>query len=149
MIGRMLERYLVDAELGSGGMGVVYRARDTLLDRTVALKVVTGGSGPLQSSRLLSEARASSALSHSNICPIYEIGDPDGQPFIVMEYLEGRRLDEIVAAGGVDPSAVVSYGCQIADALAHAHERGVLHRDIKGANVIVQSNGLLKVLDSG
>jgi serine/threonine protein kinase/tetratricopeptide (TPR) repeat protein len=150
MIGQRLGRYLIEAELGAGGMGVVYRASDTVLHRSVAVKIVRRDTGLLEPGRgLLREARAVSALSHPNICTVFEIGDPDGEPFIVMEYLDGRRLDQIIEGQRLTPALAVDYGVQIADALAHAHERGILHRDLKGANVIVQSNGRLKVLDFG
>ena len=150
MIGQRLGRYLIEAELGAGGMGVVYRASDTVLHRPVAVKIVRRDTGTLTPGRgLLREARAASSLSHPNICTVFEIGDPDGEPFIVMEYLDGRRLDHIIEGQRLTPALAVDYGLQIADALAHAHERGILHRDLKGANVIVQSNGRLKVLDFG
>ena len=150
MIGQTLGRYLIEAELGAGGMGAVYRARDTLLHRTVAVKVVRTDRQPgLPHSHLLHEARAASAMNHPNICAIFEIGDADGRPFIVMEYLEGQRLDTVINAAGLPPGAVVDHGVQIAEALAHAHDRGILHRDLKGANVVVQPDGRLKVLDFG
>jgi len=150
VIGQTLGRYLIEAELGAGGMGAVYRARDTLLHRTVAVKVVRTDREPnLPRSQLLHEARAASAMNHPNICAIFEIGDPEGRPFIVMEYLDGRRLDAVIGGTRLPPAAVVDHGVQIADALTHAHDRGVLHRDLKGANVIVQPDGRLKVLDFG
>jgi serine/threonine-protein kinase len=150
MIGRTLGHYRIDAELGAGGMGRVYRARDTKLQRDVALKVITRS--PLDDSaraRLLQEARAASALNHPHICTIHEVGEMDGQTFIVMEHVEGRPLSRIVPSGGLSIEEVLRYGVQIADALAHAHGRGIVHRDLKSANVVVTPDGRAKVLDFG
>ncbi len=150
MIGRTLGHYRIDAELGAGGMGVVYRARDTKLERDVALKVITRS--PLDETaraRLLQEARAASALNHPHICTIHEVGEVDGQTFIVMEYVEGRPLNRIVPSGGLPIEDVLRYSVQIADALAHAHGRGIVHCDLKSANVVVTPDGRAKVLDFG
>ena len=147
--GSRIGQYEVLERLGTGGMGDVYRARDTRLDRFVALKIVhdsaTGGSGD----RVLREARAASALNHPNICTIYEVGEFEGRPFLAMEYIAGQTLSRVIPPDGLRADDVVTYGVQIADALAHAHEHGVVHRDLKGANVVVTPQGRAKVLDFG
>jgi serine/threonine protein kinase len=151
LIGQVLGHYRVISQLGEGGMGVLYRAQDEVLHREVALKVVKKGAG-LDSSTgqdLLHEARASSFLTHPNICTIYEVGETDGELYIVMELVEGRSLQALSAEGGLTPDAVLRYGAQIASALGRAHDRGIVHRDLKSANIIVNPDGLVKVLDFG
>ena len=151
MIGQVLGHCRVVAKLGEGGMGVVYRARDEVLHRDVALKVV-GTSLRLDSSGsqdLLREARASSALAHPNICTIYEVGEAEGQLYIVMELVEGKSLRAMIGAAGLPAESVLRYGVQIASALARAHDNGIVHRDLKSANVVVSPEGLVKVLDFG
>jgi serine/threonine protein kinase/tetratricopeptide (TPR) repeat protein len=151
MIGQRFSHYVIEQKLGEGGMGVVYRARDEKLQRDVALKFLdTLPSGTSAShSRALQEARAISALNHPNICTIYEVGEVDGRPFIAMEFVEGRPLSTEITSVGLALDQVERYGQQLADALAHAHSRGVIHRDLKAANVIVTPSGRLKVLDFG
>src|SRR6184192_4387254 len=114
-------------------MGAVYRARDEVLHRDVALKVVSKSAGLDQSAsqNLLQEARVSSGLSHPNICTIHEVGEVDGELYIVMELVEGRPLSSLIANSGVPVESVLRYGVQIAGALAHAHSRNVVHRDLK------------------
>ena len=151
MIGQMLGHCRVVAKIGEGGMGVVYRAYDEVLHRDVAVKVVNKDAR-LDSSAgqsLLLEARASSSLAHPNICTIYEIGETDGEFYIVMELVEGKSLRDMSAAGGLPPESVLRYGVQIASALARAHDRGIVHRDLKTANIVITSDGLAKVLDFG
>ena len=149
MVGETLGHYRIEARLGAGGMGVVYRAQDEKLHRTVAIKVVGGGKvKPEDRARLIDEARAASHLTHPNICTVYEVGEADGHAFIVMEFVAGRLLSEIIPPGGLPAETVVRLGAQIADALAHAHDRGVIHRDLKSANVAVNDQGP-KVLDFG
>ena len=149
MVGETLGHYRIEARLGAGGMGVVYRAHDERLHRTVAIKVVGGGKvSPEDRARLIDEARAASHLTHSNICTVYEVGEANGHAFIVMEFVAGRLLSEIIPPGGLPAETVVRLGAQIADALAHAHDRGVIHRDLKSANVAVNDQGP-KVLDFG
>ena len=152
MIGETLGHYRIDSRLGAGGMGVVYRAHDERLHRTVALKVV-GAEGrdstADERTRLLEEARAASHLTHPHICTVYEVGETDGRVFIAMEFVEGRPLSEFVPADGLPAETVVRYGEQIASALAHAHERGVIHRDLKTANIVVGPDRGAKVLDFG
>lgn len=132
-------------------MGVVYRARDEKLQRDVALKFLeklpTGSSASHE--RALKEARAISALNHPNICTVYEIDEVDGRPFIAMEYVEGRALSLEIPSTGFSLEQVERYGMQLADALQHAHSRGIIHRDLKTANVILTPSGRLKVLDFG
>ncbi|HXX15733.1 MAG TPA: protein kinase [Candidatus Eremiobacteraceae bacterium] len=151
MLGQRVSHYVIEQKLGEGGMGVVYRARDEKLQRDVALKFL--GTLPSGSSashgRALQEARAISALNHPNICTVYEIDEVDAQPYIAMEYVEGRPLSMEIPSTGLSLDQVERYGAQLADALAHAHSRGVIHRDLKAANVIVTPSGRLKVLDFG
>jgi serine/threonine protein kinase len=151
VIGQMLGHCRVVAKIGEGGMGVVYRAYDEVLHRDVAVKVVNKDAR-LDSSagqRLLQEARSSSALAHPNICTIHEVGETDGEFYIVMELVEGKSLHAMSADTGLPPDSVLRYGVQIASALARAHDRGIVHRDLKTANIVVTSDGLVKVLDFG
>jgi len=151
VIGQVVGHWRIIAKLGEGGMGVVYRAHDEVLHRDVALKVVKKSSAIDSSGRqsLLEEARASSSLGHPNICTIYEVGEVDGDVYIVMELVEGKSLHVMSAGVGLSPESVLRYGIQIAGALARAHDRGIVHRDLKTTNVVVASDGLLKVLDFG
>jgi serine/threonine protein kinase len=139
------------SKIGEGGMGVVYRARDEVLHRDVALKVVTSSSGFDQSASqsLLQEARASSALNHPNICTIYEVGETGGELYIVMELVEGKPLSVLIGDTGLPVESLLRYGTQIANALGRAHDRGIVHRDLKSANIVVTADGLVKVLDFG
>ena len=151
MIGQTLGHFRILERLGSGGMGVVYRAHDEKLQRLIAIKVVGRDTGTPEADRLriIEEARAASALSHPHICTVYQTGEVDGQAYIAMEYVEGRALSELIPPEGLPAETVIRYGMQIADALAHAHRRGVIHRDLKTANVVVSSDGRAKVLDFG
>jgi eukaryotic-like serine/threonine-protein kinase len=151
MIGSILEHYRIESKLGEGGMGVVYLARDTHLDRQVVIKVLpadkVGDAGRQQ--RFVQEAKAASALNHSNIVTIYDIRSRDGTDFIVMEYIEGRTLDELIAPKGMRPAQALKFAVQIADALAKAHGAGILHRDLKPTNLMVTDEGRIKILDFG
>jgi serine/threonine protein kinase len=151
VIGQTLGHCRVTAKIGEGGMGVVYRAYDEVLHRDVAVKVVkkVAGLDASSSQNLLQEARASSSLSHPNICTIYDVGETDGDLFIVMELVEGKSLHDLTGDLGLPPESVLRYGAQIASALARAHDRGIVHRDLKSANIVVTSEGLIKVLDFG
>jgi len=149
MIGLTLGHYRIEAELGAGGMGVVYRARDTRLERSVALKFVGEQRTAEAGARLVREARAASSLNHPHICHIYEVGEAEGRAYIAMELVEGRPLSALVPAEGLPVESVLRYGEQVADALAHAHERGIVHRDLKSANVVITPEGRAKVLDFG
>ena len=151
MIGSSFGHFRILSRLGAGGMGVVYRAHDEKLQRTVAIKVVEriAGVNPGDRERIVEEARAASGLSHPNICTVYETGDVNGQAYIAMEFVDGRPLSESIPTGGLPADAVVRYGIQIADALAHAHKRGIIHRDLKTGNVVISPDGTAKVLDFG
>jgi serine/threonine-protein kinase len=151
MIGQDFSHYSILGRLGEGGMGVVYRARDLTLHRDVALKFLSIDilDDRLAREKILQEARAISALNHPNICTIYEVGEADNRPYLAMEYLEGHPLSQEITSGGLSVEVLVRYGIQLADALGHAHERGIVHRDFKPGNVIVTSSGRLKVLDFG
>jgi serine/threonine protein kinase/photosystem II stability/assembly factor-like uncharacterized protein len=149
LIDRVLGSYRIVSKLGEGGMGVVYRARDQVLQRDVALKFVGNALAREARDSLLREARAASALSHPNVCTIHEIGEAGGEFYIVMELIEGRPLSALIAGGALPTSSVMRYGAQISAALAHAHSRNIIHRDLKSSNVIVTPEGLVKVLDFG
>ena len=144
-------RYRVTALIGSGGMGTVYRGEDALLHRPVAIKVIrrSEDSG-FDRSRLLSEARAASALNHPNVCTIFEVIDHGDEPCIVMELVEGALLSTLIPPGqGLASEDVLAHGVELASALAHAHRRGVLHRDLKCANIVITSEQRVKLLDFG
>jgi eukaryotic-like serine/threonine-protein kinase len=151
MIGQAISHYTILEKLGEGGMGVVYRAHDQTLHRDVALKFLTVNEidDPMGRVNILKEARTISALNHPNICTIYEVGEADGRPYLAMEYIEGHTLSQEITSMGMAVDVVIRYGMQLADALAHAHERGIVHRDLKAGNVIVTPSGRLKVLDFG
>jgi len=151
VIGQVLGHCRITAKIGEGGMGVVYRAYDELLHRDVAVKVVKKGAGldASSSQNLLQEARASSSLSHPNICAIHEVGETEGDLYIVMELVEGKSLYTMSAGTGLPPESVLRYGVQIASALSRAHDRGIIHRDLKTANIVATPEGLVKVLDFG
>src|SRR5262245_21335869 len=151
MIGTQLGSYRVLARLGAGGMGEVFRAHDERLDRDVALKLLPPDrfEDPTARARLVREARAAAALNHAGICTIYEVGDVDGQAYIAMELVDGRPLHVLTQERTLTVDEVLRYGAQIADALAHAHGHGVVHRDLKGANVVVTPDGRVKGLDFG
>jgi TolB-like protein/tetratricopeptide (TPR) repeat protein/predicted Ser/Thr protein kinase len=149
-LGTILGSYRVERVLGRGGMGTVYLAYDAELRRQLALKVVTGsGATDLYGAMILREARSAAALNHPNICTIYEVGEADGLAFIAMEYVEGSPISEVLETGALPPSEAIRYGQQAADALAYAHEHGVIHRDLKAANAIVSKDGRLKLVDFG
>jgi serine/threonine protein kinase/photosystem II stability/assembly factor-like uncharacterized protein len=150
MIGEKLGHYRLTAKIGEGGMGVVYRARDEELNRDVAVKVLAAGAlKHLSKDHLLKEAQTASALNHPNICTIYQIGRLDDGFYLVMELIEGQPLNEVARGAKLTTEAVTRYGVQIADALAHAHDRQIVHRDLKGANVVITHDGRVKVLDFG
>jgi len=151
MVGKTFAHYVVLEKTGAGGMGVVFRARDETLRREVALKLPSSESGLNESARerILREARAASALNHPHICTIYEVGEAESQPYIAMEYIAGETLSRRIPPIGMPTEMVLDLGAQIADAMNHAHSHGILHRDLKSANVRMTSSGQLKVLDFG
>ncbi len=151
MIGKTLDHYEITEKLGEGGMGVVYKARDTHLDRFVALKVLPPEkvSDPERKRRFIQEAKAASALNHPSIITIYDIDQADGIDYIAMECVAGKTLDELIPRKGMRLSLALKYAVQIADALARAHGAGIIHRDLKPSNVMVDEHGLVKVLDFG
>jgi len=149
--GTRLDHYEILASLGEGGMGAVYRARDTRLDREVAVKVLRSevADNPEFRARFDREARAISALNHPNVCTLYDIGECDGTHFLVMEMIEGRPLNELIAEGDLSVERLLAIAAAMADALAAAHDKGLVHRDLKPANVVIGDSGSVKVLDFG
>ena len=151
MSGEILQHYAELEKLGEGGMGVVFKARDTRLNRTVVIKALhpdkARDADPRR--RFFQEAQAASALNHPNIVTVYDIGSENGIDFIVMEYVKGSPLDTVLLGGPLKPELAVKYGTQIADALLAAHESGIIHRDLKPGNVVITPHGAVKLLDFG
>src|SRR6185369_15863462 len=152
MIGRTISHYQVIEKLGEGGMGEIYKARDPRLNRTVAIKVMSAAAmgDPDHRRRFVQEAQAASGLNHPNIITIHDIlTDEQGSDYMVMEFIVGKTLGEMVPPGGLDVARTLQYATQIADALAAAHAAGIVHRDLKPGNVMVTGPGRVKVLDFG
>jgi Tol biopolymer transport system component len=151
MIGKTISHYRILEKLGGGGMGVVYKAEDTKLGRTVALKVLPPErvADPNRKRRFVQEARAASALNHPNIITIHDIDEAEGVHYIAMEHVAGKTLDRLIARHGLRVNEALKYAVQMATALAKAHSAGIVHRDLKPTNVMVTDDGLVKVLDFG
>jgi serine/threonine protein kinase/tetratricopeptide (TPR) repeat protein len=151
MVGRTILHYKILKEIGKGGMGVVYKAQDTKLHRTVAIKALAPElvGDEKARTRFLREARAASAIDHPNICTVYDIQDVEGLFFFVMPYVEGKTLKKFVNGRPLPLDQALDFSLQLADALAEAHHRNVLHRDIKAANIMINERGQLKILDFG
>src|SRR4029077_11698691 len=154
MVGKTLRSYRIESKLGAGGMGVVYKAVDSHLDRPVAIKVLVASAVSAdREKRFVQEAKAASSLNHANIVTIYDIDtqDIDGQPvrYIAMEYVAGETLDHLIGRKGMPVRTALKYAAQIADARATAHAAGIVRRDLKPSTVMITARGLVKVLDCG
>ena len=148
---RTIKHYRIEAKLGEGGMGVVYRAFDTVLQRPVALKVLSANllNGPSYRRRFEQEARSAFSISHGHVAHIYEVGESEGESFIAMEYVEGQTLQQVMAVRALDLREILKLALQLTDALDVAHSKGIVHRDVKPANIMINARGEAKILDFG
>ena len=149
--GSKLGPYEIQSPLGAGGMGEVYRARDTRLNRDVAIKILPASfsADPERLQRFAQESRAAAALNHPNILSIYDIGETNGAPYVVSELLEGETLRDRLRNGALSSRKAIDYAQQIARGLAAAHEKGIVHRDLKPENLFITNDGRVKILDFG
>src|ERR1700742_155550 len=151
MVGKKILHYQLIDKMGAGGMGEIYKAQDSRLNRLVAVKILSPGlsTDPERQRRFSQEAQAASALNHPNIITLYDIVSEGDMQCIVMEYINGKTLRDLTPVNGLPPMQAVVYGAQIASALSAAHAAGIIHRDLKPSNIMVTSSGLIKVLDFG
>ncbi len=149
MIGETIMHYKILEKLGEGGMGTVYKAQDTKLDRFVALKFLSSSISVSEDdkARFIQEAKAASAMNHPNVCTIYDIQENEGQLFIVMEFVDGKTLKD--KKGSLSEKQILEMGVQVAEGLSAAHEKGIVHRDIKPENIMIRKDGIAQIMDFG